>query len=158
MHGNQGSWGAHVWLLELGDAEVDHTWMWRLHPHHGAVLEPEEYLDCAGPWEPVPCAASLPKAALGRSRGSILLSQRGPSALSVSSLGARSVRPAPPPCPSLAPRLLIPVRLLPGRPVEVAPQAPLRHGDANGTSTAGATDATPNDRCGARFSVKFSSV
>ena len=38
--------------------------MWRLNPHHGAVLEPEEYVDsvrlrlgCAGSWEPVPCAA-----------------------------------------------------------------------------------------------------
>ena len=46
-------------MLELGDAEVHHTWMWRLHPHHGAVLEPEESVDsvrlrlgCAGPCEP----------------------------------------------------------------------------------------------------------
>ena len=38
--------------------------MWRLNPHHGAVLEPEEYVDsvrlrlgCAGPREPAPCAA-----------------------------------------------------------------------------------------------------
>ena len=51
-------------LQELGDAEVDHTWMWRLSPHHGAVMETEEYVDsvrlrlgCAGPCEPVPCAA-----------------------------------------------------------------------------------------------------
>ena len=51
-------------LQELGDAEVDHTWMWRLNPHHGAVMEPEEYVDsvrlrlgCAGPCELVPCAA-----------------------------------------------------------------------------------------------------
>ena len=48
----------------LGDAEVDRTWMWRLNPHHGAVMEPEEYVDsvrlrlgCAGPCEPAPCAA-----------------------------------------------------------------------------------------------------
>ena len=35
--------------------DVDHTWMWRLNPQHGAVMEPEEYIDsvrlrqgCAG--------------------------------------------------------------------------------------------------------------
>ena len=40
-------------------------WMWRLNLHHGAVMEPEEYVDsvhlclgCAGPCEPVPCAAN----------------------------------------------------------------------------------------------------
>ena len=32
-------------LQELGDAEVDHTWRWRLNPHHGAVMEPQEYVD-----------------------------------------------------------------------------------------------------------------
>ena len=38
--------------------------MWRLNRHHGAVMEPEEYVDsvrlclgCAGPCEPVPWAA-----------------------------------------------------------------------------------------------------
>ena len=38
--------------------------MWRLNPHHGAVMEPQEYVDsvrlrlgCAGPCEPVACAA-----------------------------------------------------------------------------------------------------
>ena len=43
------------------DAEADHTWMWRLNPHHGGVMESEEYVDsirlrlgCAGPCEPVP--------------------------------------------------------------------------------------------------------
>ena len=51
-------------LLELGNAEIHHTWMWRLKPHHGSVLEPEEYVDsvrlrlgCTRPCEPVPCAA-----------------------------------------------------------------------------------------------------
>ena len=39
-------------------------WLWRLDPHHGSVLEPEDYVDsfrlrlgCAGPSEPVPCVA-----------------------------------------------------------------------------------------------------
>ena len=56
--------GSRARLQEPGDAEVDQTWMWRLNPHHGAVMEPEEYVDsvrlrlgCAGPCEPVPCAA-----------------------------------------------------------------------------------------------------
>ena len=80
----------------------------------------------------------LPRAAPNRSRGFILLSQRGPLGcpsrvvlrprltarspltaapaprpplLALSSLGARPARPASPPCPSLAPRLLILVRL-----------------------------------------------
>ena len=64
MHEPSCSWGARARQQELGDAEVDHTWMWRLIPHHGAVMEPEEYgdsvrlrLGCAGPSEPVPCAA-----------------------------------------------------------------------------------------------------
>ena len=41
------------------DAEVDHSWMWRLNPHNGAVVQPAVRLrlDCAGPCEPVPCAA-----------------------------------------------------------------------------------------------------
>ena len=43
-----------------------------------------------------------------------------------------------------------------GRLVEVAPLAPLRQGVANGVSTAGKTDVTPNVRCGVRFSVKIS--
>ena len=64
MRENEGSWGAQARLLELGDAEIDHTWMWHLNPHPGSVLEPEEFigsvrlrLGCAGPCEPVPCAA-----------------------------------------------------------------------------------------------------
>ena len=55
---------AHARLLELGDAEVDHTWMLHLNPHHGAVREPEEFVDsvrlrlcCVGPCELVPCAS-----------------------------------------------------------------------------------------------------
>ena len=35
---NDGSWSAHA-RLELGNAEIGHTWMWRLNPHHGSVLE-----------------------------------------------------------------------------------------------------------------------
>ena len=38
MHEKEAPGGAHARLLELGDAEADHTWMWRLNPHHGAVL------------------------------------------------------------------------------------------------------------------------
>ena len=33
IHEQEGSWGARARL---------HTWMWRLNPHHGAVMEPEE--------------------------------------------------------------------------------------------------------------------
>ena len=61
MHENEGSWEARARLVELSVAEVDH---WRLNPHHGGVMEPKEYVDwvrlrlgCAGPGEPVPCAA-----------------------------------------------------------------------------------------------------
>ena len=64
MQEQEGSWGPRARLQELGDAEIDHTLMWRLNPHHGAVMEPAESVDsvrlrlgCAGPWEPVPCAA-----------------------------------------------------------------------------------------------------
>ena len=64
MHENEGSWGAHARRLELGAAEVDHTWLWQLDPHHGPVMEPDEYvesvrlcLECAGPGEPAPCVA-----------------------------------------------------------------------------------------------------
>ena len=56
--------------------------------------------------------------------------------------------------PSRALQLLLPPRHLLGRPVrDVVPQAPLKHGNAGGTSTAAGCDATPNDRCGARFGV-----
>ena len=118
----------------------------------------------------------LPKAAPGRPRGSILLSQRGPTLsvkaaprllptarflgtatlalrpplLAVASLPARTVRPAPLLRPSLAPRLLNPEALQKqlGRLVEVALLAPLRLGVARVTSTAGGHDVTPNARCG----------
>ena len=33
-------------------------------------------------------------------------------------------------------------------------RSPLRHDDANGTSIAGVTDATPNDRCGEKFASR----
>ena len=36
----RGLLGAHVLLLELGEVEVDHAWMWCLNPHLGPVLEP----------------------------------------------------------------------------------------------------------------------
>ena len=38
-------WVAHTRLAELSDVDVDHTWLWRLNPHHGPTLEPEEYVD-----------------------------------------------------------------------------------------------------------------
>ena len=41
----ESSWEAHTRLVGLGAADVDHTWLWRLNPHHGATLEPEEYID-----------------------------------------------------------------------------------------------------------------
>ena len=51
-------------LTELGDSSVDHTWLWRLNPRHGLILEADEYIDsvrfrlgCAGPVEPITCAA-----------------------------------------------------------------------------------------------------
>ena len=43
MHEQEGSWGARARLQELGDAEIDHTRMWRLDPNHGAVMEPEYF-------------------------------------------------------------------------------------------------------------------
>ena len=121
----------------------------------------------------------FPKAAPVRSRGSVLLSQRGPTVkscpaappdrsvstaaqalrpllLALLSLETRQAWPASPPCPSFALRLLIQLRLLPFRLVDVAPQAPLWHGIANGISTAVEIDATLNFRCGVRLSVKFS--
>ena len=64
MHENEGSWAARMRLAELGDSSVDHTWLWRLNPRHGLILEADEYIDsvrfrlgCAGPVEPITCAA-----------------------------------------------------------------------------------------------------
>ena len=64
MHENEGSWVARSRLAELSDSSVDHTWLWRLNPRHGLTLEADEYIDsvrfrlgCAGPVEPVTCAA-----------------------------------------------------------------------------------------------------
>ena len=117
--------------------------------------------------------------------GSILLSQRGPTGLSVKSCTAappdRSVsthRRSGSPASAVGcveplsaagaasasapsePRVVAadPVRLPPGRLVEVAPLAPLRLGVAKVTSTAGERDATPNARCGVRFSVQRMTV
>ena len=123
----------------------------------------------------------LPKALPGRSRGSILLSQRGPTGLSVKSCSAAppdrsvsthrrsgsqasavgSVEPrsaagaASPSAPS-EPRVEAvdpsASATWPACLVEVATLAPLRLGVANVTSTAGERDATPSVRCGAKFS------
>ena len=64
MHESEGSWAARMRLAELGDSNVDHTWLWRLNPRHGSTLEADEYVDsvrfrlgCAGPAEPITCAA-----------------------------------------------------------------------------------------------------
>ena len=64
MHEGEGSWAARTRLAELSDPNVDHTWLWRLNPRHGPTLDPDEYIDsvrfrlgCAGPAEPVTCAA-----------------------------------------------------------------------------------------------------
>ena len=64
MHESEGSWAARMRLTELGDSSVDHTWLWRLNPRHGLILEADEYIDsvrfrlgCAGPVEPITCAA-----------------------------------------------------------------------------------------------------
>ena len=104
------------------------------------------------------CSASVgPQDCPSRAAPRLLLTARSPPTAGPAPRG-RQAWPAPPPCPSLAPWLLIPVRLLPSRLVEVALEGPPRHGDANGTSTAGETEATPNVRSGARFSVKFSPV
>ena len=127
----------------------------------------------------------LPKAAPNRPRGSILLSQRGPTGLTVkrcspprlrlsalppptaapapqpllmalASLRARPARLALPPCPRPVPRLVTPVRLPPGWQVRGVPQAPLRLGGAAATSVAGARAGIPSGRRGAKFSVMSS--
>ena len=50
-------------LDELSHPTTDHTWLWRINPRHGAILEEEEYVDAvrmrlgtAGPTEVSPCA------------------------------------------------------------------------------------------------------
>ena len=64
MHEGEGSWAARTRFAELCDSDVDHTWLWRLNTRHGPTLEADEYVDsvrfrlgCAGPMEPVTCAA-----------------------------------------------------------------------------------------------------
>ena len=64
MHEDEGSWAARTRLAELGDPNVDHTWLWRFNPRHGSTLDADEYvnsvrfrLGCAGPAEPITCAA-----------------------------------------------------------------------------------------------------
>ena len=56
MHEGEGSWAARTRLAELGDPNVDHTWLWRLNPRHGSTLDADEFVDsvrfrlgCAGP-------------------------------------------------------------------------------------------------------------
>ena len=41
----------------VGMPRVDHTWMWRLNPHHGAVKDSDEYVDSmrAAPGIANPC-------------------------------------------------------------------------------------------------------
>ena len=94
MHENEGSWAARMRLAELGDPSVDHTWLWRLNPRHGSILEADEYVDsvrfrlgCAGPADPITCAAcnsgildtgaqrTPPAVPLGRPRGDTTLSR-----------------------------------------------------------------------------------
>ena len=129
------------------------------------------------PASPPRSRSPFSKAAPNRPCGSIVLSQRGPTGWSVKSCpaappevsshravaprplllaltsrGARPARPADPPRPCPAPRVLTPC-LPPGRQVRGVPQAPLRQGDANRTSTGGER-ATPSGRCGVRFGVK----
>ena len=36
-HARQDSWGAQTRLVELGAAEVAHTWLWRINRHHGRL-------------------------------------------------------------------------------------------------------------------------
>ena len=73
----------------------------------------------------------------------------------LSSHGVRLVWLAAPHRASRVLQLLIPPRPLLGTQVRgVVPQAPLKHGNAGGTSTAAGCDAPPNVRCGSRFSVK----
>ena len=130
------------------------------------VSSTEQAQSVARLWPRPRSRSPLPKAAPGRPRGSIPLSERGPTGLSVKScpaalpiarfpptaalaprlpllavvsLGASPVRPAPLLRPSLVPRLLNPVLLPPGRLVEVVPLAPLRLGVESVTSTAGTT-------------------
>ena len=64
MHEQEGSWRLARDCRNLGTPRSITAWMWRLNPHHGAVMELEEYVDsipqrlgCAGAYEPVPCAA-----------------------------------------------------------------------------------------------------
>ena len=45
MHEGEGSWAARTRLAELGDPNVDHTWLWRLNPRHGSTLDADEYVD-----------------------------------------------------------------------------------------------------------------
>ena len=54
-------------LAELGDSNVDHTWLWRLNPRHGSTLDADEYVDsvrfrlgCAGPRNPSPAPPATP--------------------------------------------------------------------------------------------------
>ena len=56
---------------------------------------------------------------------------------------------------SHVPQLVLPPRPLLGRQVRgVVPQAPLKHGNAGGTSIAAELDARPSVQCGVRFSLK----
>ena len=42
MHEGEGTWPARTRLSELSDTDVDHTWLWRLSPRHGPVLNTKD--------------------------------------------------------------------------------------------------------------------
>jgi hypothetical protein len=51
-------------LRELRNLSTDHTWLWALSPHHGRMLDDDEFVEAVrvrfgagGPMEPVMCAA-----------------------------------------------------------------------------------------------------
>ena len=127
---------------------------------------------CRASGASVPLAFFFAQSCSRRPQGSILLSHRGPTGLTVKSFPAappdrqasthgRSGSPASAadrsepqiaagatsvsaPSAAVAPRLLIPVLLPPGRLIKVVLLSPLR------------CDVTPNGRCGVRFSIKTS--
>ena len=73
----------------------------------------------------------------------------------LSSHGARLAWLAAPLRVSQVPQPLLPPRPVLGRQVRsVVPQAPLKHGNAGGTSIAAELDALPSVECGVRFSLK----
>ena len=153
--GNGGAAGSPSWSRPLGSSCQSHLWSRFCLPRF-CGLDPARVLPCLKLLLVPFCSVNVgPLVCPSRAapRLTAALAPR-PLPLAASSLGARPVRPAPPLRPSLASRLLIPVRLPPGRLAEVVPLAPLRPGVANVTSPAGERDVTPSVRCGAKFSFK----